>query len=587
MMMMMTNNNNSNSEQYNENTSSKEYKELVRRKQLYQADLKRRVIKLRSLKESEDKQRKQLLHEKQKLYREEKKERDYLTISVVLLLVAFGFGVVAVNYYTNFNGSIVGMAFLVVENNTLQEEFDLVINIPANNKEITKFIRIDKIDGKVISFDLQRSAEDKFKDLSDIIMINVGNEMAYIGTLPEKKKLDITSYAKNFCTGYPCKLPLKFSAQFETMIILEDFKQQINGTIKTTENTIRTEQPANKRQGDFISLGAFRDGEIKDVELKKYDTARFIIGNNQYRLQLDSISPIGAEISLLPAFDSIDLELTMPLRADLNNNELDDIIIILTNLDTNKATFSLQHLDETAENERNEESLANTRQSSVKKNTETLTDEDISEKIVVEKMKVVREKASNNDSDKENKSGSGINFFSWIVLFVLGIGIVYGISIWQDTEREKARERKKWAIERHYMEHGKLPHGVTKEDYEMLKKKKTHNAKKSESPQKNAHYEVLSMFVKEFKDKNYSREKIRNELVKRGWDAREIEHVIKMQEGSKVYSNIDSLVAFAEDAFKRNYNHVQIAKALHSKGWPKEVIIKVFREEKRLKKYLR
>ncbi|HIH42472.1 TPA: hypothetical protein HA246_02395, partial [Candidatus Woesearchaeota archaeon] len=334
---------------------------------------------------------------------------------------------------------------------------------------------------------------------------------------------------------------------------------------------------------------------------KKYDTARFIIGNNQYFLQLLGISSTSSEISLLPAFESIDLELTMPVRADINNNELDDIIIILTNLDTNKAVFSLQHLDEAAERERNEARDSKTVQSTSRKNTDVNAEENDDE-IVVENIKIVREKVSNSnnnnnnnrengDAGKEEDSGSSINFLSWIVLFVLGIGIVGGISYWQDVERERTRERKKWAIERYYMEHGKLPHGVKKEDYEMLKQKKMPNAKnnvkKHESLQQNAHYEVISMFVKEFKDKNYSDEKIRQELVKRGWDPREVQHVIKMQEGKQVYSNIDSLVAFAEDALSRGYKLDQIAKSLHNKSWPKEVIVKVFREEKRLRKYLR
>ena len=95
------------------------------------------------------------------------------------------------------------------------------------------------------------------------------------------------------------------------------------------------------------------------------------------------------------------------------------------------------------------------------------------------------------------------------------------------------------------------------------------------------------MFVKDLKEKNYSREQIMHVLVKRGWDPREVEHVIKMQEHKQVYSNIDALIEFIEASFRRGYNHNQIAKALHSKGWSKEIIIKVFKEEKRLRKYLR
>ncbi|MBS3157962.1 hypothetical protein J4206_01605, partial [Candidatus Woesearchaeota archaeon] len=484
------------------------------------------------------------------------------------------------------------------------EEFDLVINIPTNNQEIAKFLRIDKIDGKTISFEVERTADSRVKDLSDAVIIKVGNEMVYIGTLPEKKRLDITSYVSGFCTRYPCRLPINFSALYKTQILLENFKQEANDSKKNLENAARTEQPAsrNKKQGDFVSLGRFEKGEIKDVELKKYDTARFIIGNNQYFLQLLGISSTSSEISLLPAFESIDLELTMPVRADINNNELDDIIIILTNLDINKAVFSLQHLDEAAERERNEARDSKTVQSSTRKNN-AANDEEIADEVVVENIKIMREKGSNGnnnnnnnngengDAGKEEDSGSSINFLSWIVLFVLGIGIVGGVSYWQDVERERNRERKKWAIERYYMEHGKLPHGVKKEDYEMLKQKKRHNAKnnvkKHEASQQNVHHEVISMFVKELKDKNYSDEKIRQELSRRGWDPREVQHVIKTQESKQVYSNIDSLVAFAEDALSRGYKIDQITKSLHQKGWPKEIIVKVFREEKRLRKYLR
>src|SRR3989338_1649147 len=99
----------------NNNTSNEEHQEFVKRKELYLRDLKKRLFRLKELKKQEESDKKMRqekkrlqINEKQKLYRQGRKERDYLTISVVLLLVAFGFGVVAVNHYTNFNGTILG-----------------------------------------------------------------------------------------------------------------------------------------------------------------------------------------------------------------------------------------------------------------------------------------------------------------------------------------------------------------------------------------------------------------------------------------------------------------------------------------------
>src|SRR3989338_6533889 len=115
-ILIMTSNNTAPSGKQYSKTISEQYKEFVKRKQLYLEDLKSRAAKLKEQKKAEllkqkeqqeelkkkmlEEKKKLLINEKQKLYREQKKERDYLAISVVLLLAAFGFGVVAVNYYT-------------------------------------------------------------------------------------------------------------------------------------------------------------------------------------------------------------------------------------------------------------------------------------------------------------------------------------------------------------------------------------------------------------------------------------------------------------------------------------------------------
>ncbi|MBI2135953.1 hypothetical protein HYU06_02700, partial [Candidatus Woesearchaeota archaeon] len=347
------------------------------------------------------------------------------------------------------------------------------------------------------------------------------------------------------------------------------------------------------RSGELISIGILENGAMKSVEIMRYDRVRFVMDNNVYHMETELIGKSNAEISIKPGYANVDLQLTTPLKLDLNDNGINDIIIILTNINENKATFSLQNLNEVIENEQNLNALILLR----KINRTITTPDDIS--IVVQNITIAKKDIK--DIKKDNLSLKGWALLGLAILTFIGV-LTYVTSI----QGKKRSEKRKWAIEKYYMEHGKLPPGLKQEEHQMYLQHKLYSQNKQannvqqkqvknqqyteqvqKAAEKTAHHEVLAMFINNLKEKNYSREQIMHDLVKRGWNPRDVEHAIKQQESKQVYSNIDSLVAFIEDAFQRGYKHDQIAKSLHSKGWPKEIIMKVFREEKRLRKYLR
>ncbi len=291
------------SERLNETASIREHEELVKRKQLYVEDLRKRASRLRELKNQEKKRQeesikeqerkkleelrkiqrigkiasqkkqelKNLRNQKQKLYREERKERDYLTISVVLVLVAFGFGAIAVNYYNIENQSIVGHVFLVLEEDNVVEKENLTLELFAGIDK-TAVLRIEKpIVTAVVSVKFDAISEgitsnvvqNNEAEIDNLVIINIGSNSIYAGALSEKKDFDITQQVTDYCNAYPCDLPLKFNAQKDSKIVLENFN------VEYIEMEIL--EPPNQQQDARSEMpSAARKLSAEDAEDEQY-----------------------------------------------------------------------------------------------------------------------------------------------------------------------------------------------------------------------------------------------------------------------------------------------------------------------------
>src|SRR3990167_3105022 len=134
--------------------------------------------------------------------REQKKERDYLIISVVLVLMAFGFGVVAVNYYSINNQNMVGNAFMVLEDNNIVEKENFTLDLIS---EIDKSTLV-KIEKPIISVKFDVISDTT--DVENIVIINVTDKSVFSGSLIEKKQFDISNEISEYCKEYPCDINL-------------------------------------------------------------------------------------------------------------------------------------------------------------------------------------------------------------------------------------------------------------------------------------------------------------------------------------------------------------------------------------------
>jgi subtilisin family serine protease len=296
------------------------------------------------------------------------------------------------------------------------------------------------------------------------------------------------------------------------------------------------------RGGDVFNIGTLDIGTVKQLGLRVPDVIKFTINNKQYRLQLNTLYSGNAEISVKPTYHSVTMQKSSSVVLDMDDNGFNDLKVEL-NANSSRAYFKLEKLDE---NKVTQQGL------------NTLTTQRRNFTLTKDQVLVVARNITRVDRNVEDQT----SFKGW-ALFFLSILVFFGVMMYVFKEEEKKRrEKRRWKAERKAMEQGR-------------------------ATGKEAHHEVLEMFVRQLKDKDHSREKIVEELAGKGWHPRDIMHVIKVQERKQVYGNIDSLVEFIERSVNKGYTREHIAKAMYNKGWSKEVIVKAFKREKRLRRLIK
>ncbi|MBI2136577.1 S8 family serine peptidase [Candidatus Woesearchaeota archaeon] len=248
-----------------------------------------------------------LLHEKQKQHREQKKERDYLIISVVLVLVAFGFGIVAMNYHSINNQNMVGNAFLVLEDNNIVEKENFTLDLISKIDKST-LLRIEK---PIISVKFDVISDTT--DVENIVIINVTDKSVFSGSLIEKKQLDISNEISEHCKEYPCDINLSFSSQQNANIDLNNFK------FEYVENKLVEEKPqAARLESTSIILEEvqYYPDYCNQNNSKK-------TSNNNNNIDTDSSTDASSNILAANKLEVYGLELRGNIDIDLSSYEFD------------------------------------------------------------------------------------------------------------------------------------------------------------------------------------------------------------------------------------------------------------------------